>query len=288
MTELRTKYHIIESGNGGYQYKENQMIDKDVLVSIHNAGFFSCSSIALEDLMVYYNIHGKLPDEFKRDAQYMHYKSQAADNLIPVLFAETDSEIRFTAPVEITSDKVWFQWSDYRLINFEGLKPFIDKYFAPSARVLERVAQLEQDYQIDYENTIGVFYRGNDKVKECSVAPYIDFKNKLDEIEELSNFADVLIQPDETECLEYFKEHCGTALKHPEQWLHMPKDTGASIFMKLPQNERPEHAINLLASVIMLSKCKHLITHTGNMSFWACLYRGNMNNVHQWRNGQWI
>lgn len=293
--ELRTQYHIIDSGNGGYQFKPNEVIVKNTLVVRHNAGLFSCSSIALEDLMIYFNRHKQLPDDFDRHAQYMYYKHLPSDTLISMLFNETDTAIPYTGDVPITFDNVWFQWSDYKKINFAGLKPFVDKYFAPSEMVLNRVRDLEQQYNIDYENTIGVLYRGNDKVKECGIAGYeqfiecanaIDFCKPFDA--DRGNYFKFLVSPDETEFLEYFNHNSPNKVICPTQWLHMPKDSNTAIFMHLPHSERPEHALNVLASIIMLSKCKHVITGTGNMSFWLALYRGNVNNFHQIREGQWL
>lgn len=291
-----SKHHVIDIGGKGYTAKFEEVNNVLIQPQNHGTGLFSCSSVALESLLIYFNTHKQLPDEFDRSASYMFYKNKPWDNLIPMLFKETDDEIPFTEPVEIVNENVWFQWSDYKNVNFAGLKPFIDKYFAPSDAVMDRVIQLERDYQIDYENTVGILYRGNDKVKECSIGGYEGFSNKAVEVvkEDFGfkykedRIPTILVSPDETEFYEYMKKVWDTCFISPTQWLHMPKDSNTAIFMHLPQNERPEHAINVLAMVVMLSKCKHLITHTGNMSFWCCLYRGNMDNVHQWREGQWL
>lgn len=288
-----SKHHVIDIGGKGYTAKFEEVNNILIQPQNHGTGLFSCSSVALESLLIYFNTYKQLPDEFDRSASYMFYKNKPWDNLIPMLFKETDDEIPFTEPVEIVNENIWFQWSDYKNVNFAGLNPFIDKYFAPSDAVMDRVIQLERDYQIDYENTVGILYRGNDKVKECGIASYTEFKDKLCDvaIEHLQDNQDkptVLLSPDETDFLTYMNDMMGKLLISPTQWLHMPKDSNTSIFMHLPQNERPEHAINVFAMVVMLSKCKHLITHTGNMSFWCCLYRGNMDNVHQWREGQWL
>lgn len=261
----------------------------------HNAGFFSCSSIALEQIMIYFNIHKCLPEIVDRTAQYEHYKEFPEQDLIPILFKQTDADIQYTQDAKLTNDNTWFQWTDYRLIDFVSVKPFVDKYFQPSDIVLERVAQLERDYEINYENTVGVLYRGNDKQKECSIAPYEAFTEKATDIQVCESIIlEYLVSPDETEFLEHFKQKMySDVIKDdftcsPSQWLHMPKDSNTAIFMHLPHNERPEHAINVLAMIIMISKCKHVISHTGNMSFWCAAYRGNVDNFHQFREDQWL
>ena len=55
-----------------------------------------------------------------------------------------------------------------------------------------------------------------------------------------------------------------------------------------PQAERAEYGAKFFAAVFCLSKCKHLITHSGNGSFWAVLYRGNTENVYQILNNKWL
>ena len=41
------------------------------------------------------------------------------------------------------------------------------------------------------------------------------------------------------------------------------------------------------APEILLSKCKFIITHTGNCGIWTVLYRNNSDGVHQYRNNIW-
>lgn len=252
----------------------------------HNAGLFSCCTIALEQIMVFFNLNKRLPLQVDRKEQYLHYKQSPEQDLIPILFKETDDDIPYLQDSRITADSKWFQWSDYKLIDFASVKPFVDKYFQPSDRVLERIAQLEQDYEINYENTVGVLYRGNDKQKECSIAPYEEFDDKMSELFDVD--IRYLVSPDETEFLNYVTANNPPNIISPSQWLHMPKDNNTAIFMHLPHNERPEHAINVLAMIIMISKCKHVISHTGNMSFWCAAYRGNVDNFHQFREDKWL
>lgn len=262
----------------------------------HNAGLFSCCTIALEQIMVFFNLNKRLPLQVDRKEQYLHYKQSPEQDLIPILFKETDDDIPYLQDSRITVDSKWFQWSDYKMIDFASVKPFVDKYFQPSNKVLERVAQLEQDYEINYENTVGVLYRGNDKQKECSIAPYLDFSKKILEVVQSDFGAQykedriprILVSPDETEFYDYMSKVWDTCFVSPSQWLHMPKDNNTAIFMHLPHNERPEHAINVLAMIIMISKCKHVISHTGNMSFWCAAYRGNVDNFHQFREDKWL
>lgn len=264
---------------------ENIHNKENTLHIVHNAGFFSCSSIALEQTMIYFNQNKKLPTYLNREKQYQHYKNEESDNLIPILFKESENEFEYVEDVRITFDKTWFQFTDYKLLDFNSLKPFTDRYFAPSDIVLNRIAELEAKYNIDYDKTVGILYRGNDKQKECKIASYRDFILKAHELNGIDTM--YLIQPDETEFLTSFKDTYPNTI-HPTEWQHMPKDSNTAIFMHLKGQDRVIHAINVLASIIMLSKCKDVITGTGNMSMWLALYRGNTIGFHQWKDNNWL
>jgi hypothetical protein len=295
---MKVKTHIIDSGNNGYMGIIRQGIaDKNILVIRHSAGFFSCSSIALLDILVYFNENKTMPDEVDRHAQYSWYKSDPNQSLIGHFFAETGDAIPYEVRTEMTYAREEPQFSNYSYINFEGVKPFVDKFFAPSQYILDKVAHLEEKYQIDYENTVGVLYRGNDKNRETKIGSYEEFSRKIrDKWLEFKPSEDtwpqadinkILVAPDETEFLEYLSGDFDDWLICMEETAHMSKKDSC-IPLELPLSERAEQAANFFATVLMLSKCKHLITHSGNIGFWACLYRGSVKNVHQYLNGVWI
>lgn len=279
------KYTII---NQGIQYfPENENITyMSVLKSIHNAGFFSCNSIGLLDIMVYFNINKGLPNVFDRYEQYAHYKSYALQNLIPFYFEETDSEIPYVREMVMTHAKQEPQFSDYRLIDFKDTKLFVDKFFQPSEHVRNIVGFYTDKYKIDYKNTCAVFYRGNDKNRETSIASYQEFIDKAKEIKLQNPNIKFLIQPDETEFLFAFKQEFPDSFWF-EETPHMMKKDSCMVF-ETPQEQRAEYGAKYFAAVLAISKCKYMITHSGNGSFWAVLYRGNMDNVYQNLNNTWL
>lgn len=286
---MTTKYHVINSGKNGYMGITRQGIaERNELIITHNAGFFSNNSIALLDIMVYFNENKCLPDLVDRHSQYSWYKSNPVQSLIGHFFAETDDNIPYEVRTEMTYAPEEPQYSDYSYINFEGVKPFVDKFFQPSQYILDKVKHLEEKYQIDYDNTVGVLYRGNDKNRETKIGSYSEFAIKFDDVVDIDDETiKCLIAPDETEFLEYMQYGLSERLICMSETSHMPKKDSC-IPLELPLDERAEQACNFFATVLMLSKCKHLITHSGNIGFWAVLYRGNVTNVHQYLNGVWI
>ena len=262
---------------------------KDILTIIHNAGFFSCSSIALQDIMIYYQNHGRLPDVVDRTVQYGFYKAEPLQNLIPFYFQEHDLGEPALHPKIAMISKIQGvdpQYSDYRELYHEALNPFIERFFIPSDYIAETIKHLQINYQIDLQNTCAVFYRGNDKSRETAIAPYQDFIDKAKEIQAQNPGIKFLVQPDETEFLEAFLKEFPDAIYFSET-PHMSKKDSA-IFFELPIAERPEHGKFFLSAVLIMSQCKHLITHSGNGGLWSVIYRGNGENVYQWLNNKFI
>lgn len=271
------KYHI---------YNSAMTIGNDnILVTIHNAGLFSCHTIALTDLMVYYNTYQSLPTVFDRTAQYLYYRNKPIDNLLPMLFAEAPSPLAEYTRRDITHANAEPQFSDYKVLLHDQMKPFIDRYFMPSEMVMNRVKEFEERYQIDYENTIGIFHRDNDKHRETKIATSDSYLNKAKEIN--SGRLKYFVLPDNYEFLFEAKRQLGEAI-HIEENACMPYNKDKCTFMVVPYEEKPNHALNFFASVIIMSRCKHLVLHSGNGAFWTTIYRGNSDNIHQYLNGSWV
>jgi hypothetical protein len=256
------------------------MSDKKILKVTHNAGFFSCSTLRLVAIMMYYNEHGYLPDEVDSTEQWAFYKEYPEQNLVPLFFDTKEDNIPFTAPRMITYEPREVSFTDYSKLLLENTSPFVDKYFSPSSTIQKILDGYEMDYGLDYCNLCGIFYRGNDKKRECDIVPYQQFIEKAHEILSINPDVKFLVQPDETEFLEAFT----TAFPGKCIWFketpHMRKKDSA-IFYELPLSKRPEHGCYFLAATIALSKCEYLVTHSGNGGMWAVLYRNNYKNVHQ-------
>ena len=283
---------IIDSGSNGHGMNYPIKGEKELVIT-HNAGFFSCCTIALQDLITFHRHYKQLPKSVNRSSQYSFYKHNAAESLITLFFEETDNDIPFKDWYELHYDAMYeTQFADYKKINFEAAMPFVNKYFNTSQHVRELVEMYETKYNIDYENTCGVFYRGNDKSKETNIASYDEFINKVADNETqsakdgkpLNRF---FVLPDEIGFMEEMVFWCNErAFTIDELPICTNKDS--AMFFELPYAERGGYAAKFLAAVIVMSRCKHLITHSGNCGLWATLYRGNSDNLHQWRNDKWL
>jgi hypothetical protein len=289
-------HHIIGTDEMGYAYKQKEFVVRDILHIKHNAGFFSCMSIALQDIMIWFNSWQRLPEEVRRDMQFMYYKHRPDQNLIPMLFmgspsapdsGTTDAVVYHNGfNVGITSSIGEFQYTDYKYLLWDCIDPFIARYFVPSNTIHNRIRDFESMYgfgegqPLPYDNICGVFYRGNDKCKETPTGPIEVWLKRAADIKERNPDVRFLVLPDEREFLDAFMEKFPDSI-FPSQWPVMLRNTDIAHFMQLPYDKRPEHAVNFFAAVLCMARCRHVILHSGNGAFWVAAYRGHGENMHQ-------
>lgn len=253
----------------------------------HSSGFFSCSLVALRCLLDHINTTSTLPSNFIRNNQYTHYKSRDID-MTSLLFEYNPSvETTCTLPINLTSENREDQFSDYRCLNFKDVGNLVNRYFAPSVTILNKVDELVAKYQIDFDNTCAVFYRGNDKIIETEISGYDRFIEKATMKQSKEPNLKFLIQTDENEFLSSFLNIFSNNTTYFHELERLDKSNNC-VFFTLPLEKREAHAINYLATIIILSKCKHLITHSGNGGMWAVLYRGHMDGVDQILHDEWL
>lgn len=283
-----TEYAII---NSAVNHSDTMAPERKVLKSVNTGGlFFSCNTIALMDVVHYYNQTKALPDEFDRFEQYQHYKTDPADNMIPMFFDEWCIEhvhmVDYSSDIPMPYNCMSIQFAPYQGLPFDDWGGIIAKYLNPSEHVTNTLYNLEQKYHIDYNNMCAVFFRGNDKKRETQIAKYDDFIAKAREVKEANPGIRFLVLPDEVEFLSAFKAAFPDAI-HFDEAPGMPKKDSAIPF-EMPRAKRAEQAVSFFAATLATAKCSHLITHSGNCGLWSVLYRGHANNVHQYFNGQWI
>jgi len=264
---------------GGHSY-----IQDGKLIVTHNAGFFSCCSVKLSEIISYFNEHGKIPVSVDSSNQLNSYKSSDIYNIENYLYTiRDDVNIEYVEAVKYHHDD---QFSEYRNIDYKSLAPFIEKYFTTSERVEEYVKHLETKYSIDYENTVAVYYRGNDKCKETTIASYDEFFDKCKEIREINKNCKFFVQTDELEFREEFCKNFNNCFFMDELPV-ISKNCELVMHKLIDVNHRPEFAVRILSVTKIISKCKFIITHTGNCGIWTVLYRNNSDGVHQYRNNIW-
>lgn len=251
----------------------------------HNSGFFSCCSVALQDICKYYNNRSHFP-VVDRSEQFYWYKEFQNQDLSSIIFSEKEKPI-------VDSKIINFDWltqfTPYRKLDFAALTPLVNSYFSPSNLILDRLEQLKKDVGQNPENIISVCYRGNDKFTETMVAPYSTFIKPLDTIVQKYDNPLFYLQTDEIEFADFFTK------KYPNTFINnkiplIKRNLGVAIQHVIPMfsKEKFEFSCDFLASLLFMSQTDSVVTHSGNVGVWLALYRGHVNNLYQYLNGSWV
>lgn len=257
------------------------------LVVAHNAGFFSCCSVKLDNIVHFINNFKRLPEEVDGSQQFDWYKK---DNTLDVTYdyfehySNTIMKGDIVLPINYTH---FHQFSDYRRLEYNSICSLVQKYFTPSTQITNIIQKMESKYSVNYDNTCVLFYRGNDKITETALCDYSEYAMFAEQILEQHPTITFLLQSDETEFLQYFTNMFpNNSFYFKDEIRHMNKtnDTVDKVFSE--QNE--VYSKFYLAITIIMSKCQYIICGTGNCSIWIMFYRGHANNVYQNINGQWL
>lgn len=249
---------------------------KDLIIN-HNAGFFSCSSIALEEIIKFHNEKKFLPT-IDRKNQYIWYKDHL-DQGINNFFEEKNVNSYLIPEILKENMDMESQFSDYSLLNFKYVKKIIDIYFSPCQKVKEIESNLIKKYDINLSKTIAVYYRGNDKHRETTLASYNQYLTKIKEIINENPNHKILIESDDSIFIDFIKKNIKDFIEIKESKKINDKNSSVPHFINI--GERIINCQIFLAIVQILCKSDKIIIGSGNVSLWICLYRGNINGVYQ-------
>ena len=249
-----------------YSFDKKKLI---MLYSKDTFGFFFTLRIILNCSIKFFNKYKKLPEYIDNTHQFKQYKPHNKKNIdiAHEFFKETNINIKYTNPVIYVF---------YKNTPSGDIQLFIKKYFQPSTKVTKIIKNIEKKYQLNnYDNLCALYYRGTDKATETNLPTYEEVLEKAKTLKAKYPEIKFLLQSDEPDFLEVGLEYFPDATFFKDE--NIPR---------MPEPYRNfEHALNLLAIVIILSKCKYIICTTSNVSIWIMLYRGNIKNVMKyWSN----
>ena len=256
-----------------------------MLKTTHNAGFFSCCSVKLCNLVTFINSNQKVPDSVDSSQQFEWYKNDTnrdKDITLDYFQHYDDIDVPIIHPINYHRDHQFINYND---LDYERTTPLIKKYFSPSVEINEIMIHIEQKYRLMYENICLLYYRGNDKnteIKKCGYDEYLNYANQI--LDQNPNIV-FLIQSDETEFIECMTSAFPNSFYFKDEIRHMEKcDSTVDIKMK---SQNYEFSKKYLAITMIMSKCKYIICGSGNCDIWIMLYRGNNKNVIQHLKETW-
>ncbi len=199
-------------------------------------------------------------------------------DLYPFLF-RTDASCAIPADVKV---RKFDHHARYGRLRLDLLTPFIHRWFLPAAPVVEYGESLLRSSNLNPDKTIVVLYRGTDKSSEVYLArPEEYLAQAIRLLHENPDFR-VLIQTDQEQVRDLFVRELGPRCFYfPE----LPVTSGTKVLHQLSQSELPlsrlQFAQSLIAVCQIVSTCRHLINHTGNMALWSVLYREHTRHMLQ-------
>lgn len=251
-----------------------------ILKPTHNAGFFSCCSVACYDIIQHIKQHKCVPEVDFSKIFRMHKDSLDQDVY--------DMYFKFNESQELNIDKIskifyrrrsLFNYRDEDLTN---IQPIINKWFAPSNQVLNYVDIFTRQYKIIPQETLAICFRGTDKNKDIKETPYKTFTSQVRNIIDKSNISRVFIQTDQTQFIDFFYS------SYPDIPFFYIKEiptttTRRHLYRGIIKENKVIHSQMFLASMQILAQCNFLINHTGNVARWIIKYRQSTDRTIQYK-----
>jgi hypothetical protein len=247
-----------------------------------NAGFFSCCSVKLNQIVDYFNENKRLPMEIENDLFHI-YKPKYVDDVTYHYFMRPlqSVDIPYVRKVDYHHK---YQFNDYKTLDFKTLNAFVSKYFSPSDEIIQLVNRLIIKYNLNPENYCAVYYRGTDKFTETDTGEFETYFKKMDETYKKNNNVSFIIQSDNQYFIDEAKVKFPNAIVFDE---NKTSYTKKGIHYEHSPDENYNIQKNFLAIAIVISKCKYIIMSSGNCSIWMILFRGHANDVMQFYSKVW-
>jgi len=174
----------------------------------------------------------------------------------------------------------WGHHNLHRHKELVDINQYFTKCFKPNKSLEEHQTRLEKKYNIDYENTLGVCFRGTDKHTEVSLAEPAVWITAAKDILKTNKNLRIFIQTDQEQVRDLFVNEFKSDCFFVEE---MPVTTTNTVIhqLKLENFDKLGFTKNLNCVVQMLSKCKFLVNHTGNTGKAISVYRGTAENLWQ-------
>jgi hypothetical protein len=246
--------------------------DGAIYLHTHNEGFFSVCSTALLELARRHPITARVDASKAFDA----FKDDPGLDCWSCFFAQPNGTPPTLKPAFFAHSL--HHHSRYEMLNFAEAKQLISHYFMPSHEVQERLDALTKSYEFDPERTLCICYRGTDKYTEVSPHPLEDYVIAAKSILRNEPKLRVLVQTDQAQVREQLVDQLGT---NAFFFHELPVTHTSQVIHKVIQAERKEFGQTLLAVTLLMARCRHLITHTGNVAYWSALFRGHSDNLVQ-------
>jgi len=266
------KYTASTGGCSSINHPEMNQLD-----CMWNCGFYSNQTQAFLSTLILLS-HGIVPNKISYAMGFKRFKSDPNRDIFPDFY-----QINPSIPVQLLKTVTLPDENrkQFDLYDFEYYNQVISRFFNPSEIIDNRMNILLDKYKINPSETIAVLYRGTDKYTEVRLGSPQAYLQVVQQILQQTNAKKVLVQTDQTQVLNFFKQELGDLVVYFEE---TPSTTGKDAMntvMEKEGNDTMDWMQWFDAALRCVSKCAYVVNHTGNCGLWMNLYRGNINNVFQ-------
>ena len=276
---LQNCKYVVASGTTG-RYAGCDLLahpELDELYCLWNCGFYSNEFQVFNSLLTLLS-HGIIPERIDYSLGFRHFKKDPEQDIYPD-FHEINPmvDVELYAGVELPDSNKF----EPNLYDFHVYNQITDRFFGPSKNVLDKVDLLKTKYALDPDKMISVLYRGTDKSTELVLAHPQDYLIVTQRLLQKNPDFKVLLQTDQTQVIQMFVEALGDKVVFFEE---TPSTTSNSVIWNLMEKngaDSIEWSQWFDAALRCVSDCRYMINHTGNVAFFANLYRGSLDGVYQ-------
>jgi hypothetical protein len=263
--------------------------ERESVIVHHTAGFFSCCNVRVVAILQYCIKYGSWPKHVDSSAQFCDYKVFREQDVTLEVF-QPPLDVDKLSPSDVEKEYTWnHQFRDYHAaLDFTRLTPVINSYFRfTEAFYRERVQTLLERYALVPERTCVVRFRGNDKCTETAQPSYESVLAQVRRIKAADpTLTTLLVQTDETEFMEAVRAMFPDAVAFQET-PSMAKQPHVGIHHVMTGQPCLDAVLFFVASMYILSKCKHVVCTSGNGECFMALWRGHARGICQFLNGKW-
>jgi len=257
--------------------------NKQILFNNWSYGFYSNTFQSFVSLLVCLN-HGIVPDRIDHTRGFFHFKKDSTTDLYPIFYKLGLDQLKIPIKKNLyLPDANRISVDEIKLYNYNDYTNILNCFFSPVDEIMDIKNDLIKKYNINFEKTIAVFYRGTDKDTELTIPKkeyVMDYTKKL-----LERYPDcrVLIQTDETQCRDYFKNELQEKCFYFDEAVTTETKTVTWRIIYYFSESDPTLKAQIFDAIVrIIADCKYVINHTGNCGAFVDLYRGNMVNTFKY------
>lgn len=266
------KYTASSGGCSSINHPEMNQLD-----CMWNCGFYSNQTQAFLSTLILLS-HGIVPEKISYAMGFKRFKANPERDIFPDFYKIDPSvPVQLLKTVTLPDENK----KQFDLYDFEYYNPVVSRFFGPSDLVAERKNQLLNKYKINPSETIAVLYRGTDKYTEVRLGSPQAYLQAVQQLLQQTNAKKVLVQTDQTQVLDFFKQELGDMVVHFDETPTTSGQEAMNTVMENEGNDTMDWMQWFDAALRVVSECAFVVNHTGNCGLWMNLYRGNTTNVFQ-------